>query len=67
MLVTENDANEQFCPLTFSVVGSHEHGEAIFQCKASGCMAWNWHDKKDAGKNRRGFCGMAGKPSSAEE
>ncbi|MBI3794163.1 MAG: hypothetical protein HY280_05490 [Nitrospinae bacterium] len=66
MLGTESDAKEHFCPLTFSLASSHQHGEGIFECKASGCMGWNWFDPKSKGKERRGFCGMAGRPLAAE-
>jgi len=34
-------------------------------CVADDCMMWRWFDMSDA-EERRGFCGLAGKPVIAK-
>ena len=65
MLVTENKEHVWYC--------CHD----IYNfCRHSNCMAWRWYDPamkvvpEDAGlipwPDRRGFCGLAGKPEVTE-
>ncbi|MBI5179567.1 MAG: hypothetical protein HZA04_09965 [Nitrospinae bacterium] len=62
MFITENEAKDLFCPLTFVVLGEQKFGHRMFECKGSGCIAWRWGEKKHKNADtRRGFCGFAGK------
>jgi hypothetical protein len=66
MLVTEQEARELFCPHAFVIMGKKDMGEDVYTCKASGCMSWNWFDQKKRGSEHKGYCGLAGRPLSAD-
>ena len=75
MLVTEEEAKKKWCPMyrcstdngQLSDNATHSKGG---YCCASDCMSWRWWDKewgignnKDVlNPNRRGYCGLSGKP-----
>ena len=58
MILTEKEAKEKNCP------GDRFNSwEGTAHCVASGCMAWRWAEFHiQATKERRGYCGLAGKP-----
>jgi hypothetical protein len=89
MLVTEDKAKETWCPYALvrnysTAVNRGRVGyvsddnekatEDFTKCKASGCMAWRWHDLEDRTVDmdnpvgsqpilpwdRRGYCGRIG-------
>jgi len=64
MLITEFDGNSCLCPMSkYSLdKNNEEHG-----CQTSSCMAWRWYDKPDCEGERRGYCGLAGKPQWDED
>jgi hypothetical protein len=72
MLLTEKEARQQTCPVMrycINDVNVIQDGQgAIYvhqSCTASDCkMAWRWEggDFAEVGENRRGYCGLAGRP-----
>lgn len=67
MLVTEEEATGKLCPLLFSQPVETGMYKPSYYCSASGCMAWRWWWNSDSKKSdeRKGFCGIAGKPMQA--
>ena len=62
---TEDQARQMWCPQS----RDFEWGSGVVTlksdcCKASECMAWRWIENACEQKpgERRGFCGLAGKP-----
>ncbi|MDL2207148.1 hypothetical protein LJC09_03340 [Desulfovibrio sp. OttesenSCG-928-F20] len=64
MLITELEGSGYLCPMGMSHLGEHNEG---CECKTTECMAWRWYDKPDCEGERRGYCGMAGKPQWDED
>ena len=66
MLITVFDRGGLLCPMKLRNLHklTEEHG-----CEAAGCMAWRWHDKpgRRAEEERRGYCGLAGRPLAHDE
>ena len=65
MLIGEYEGSERRCPMKlYRFVDEHneERGSADRDCETTDCMAWRWYDKPDCGDERRGYCGLAGKP-----
>lgn len=64
-MLTENEAAKIGCPLltlTFGLYqGSFTVGDGVC-CQGSRCMMWRWQAKRLDGGERRGFCGLAGRP-----
>lgn len=68
---TEEQARELWCPMTRthvwqegqSVSGNEGQGHGC--CLASACAMWRWCDDSHmhANEHKRGFCGIAGRPS----
>lgn len=56
--VTEEEADELFCPFTF-----HLDGRGTI-CKGSACMLWRWKNYGTTGDKVEptGFCGAGGEP-----
>ena len=65
MLFTDYEGTEYVCP----VKTYYDHLEERYEepkCEASCCIAWRWYDKPDCGGDRRGYCGLAGRPQHEE-
>jgi len=70
MLVTENQAAKIGCPLltlAFGYQGRFTEADHV-HCQGSRCMLWRWQAGRPSpdGHQRRGFCGLGGKPWSGE-
>ena len=70
---TEEEAKRNFCPEKLILICKEEATLSSMECIASRCMAWRWEpiDIEDAvyghaastnQSNRRGYCGLAGRP-----
>lgn len=66
MLVTEKQAAAIGCPLltlAFGYQGRFTEADHV-RCQGSRCMLWRWQVEPDSREDfeRKGFCGLAGKP-----
>jgi hypothetical protein len=66
MLVTEKQAATTGCPLltlAFGYQGRFTDADHV-RCQGSRCMLWRWEAERSAADDieRKGFCGLAGKP-----
>ena len=65
MILTEEDAKEKAC-CNWAIL--YMEGPPKRPCLASGCMSWRWFDDalrceaRPRRSDRRGFCGLAGRP-----
>ena len=64
MLIGEYDGNGHLCPMKLHSVldDGEERTPDNRDCETTDCMAWRWYDKLDCEGERRGYCGLAGKP-----
>jgi hypothetical protein len=64
MLVAEGEAKEKFC---YRSRCARERTALDLFCIGRKCMAWRWWDEEPTGAEgstrRRGYCGLAGKPT----
>jgi hypothetical protein len=67
MLVTEKEAAKIGCPLltlAFGYQGRFTEADHV-RCQGSRCMLWRWDAEQSLVETeRKGFCGLAGKPLS---
>lgn len=64
MIFTVKQASQRKCPC-----GMPHHVTCI-RCEGDKCMAWRWYDnpeESDFYGNRRGYCGVGGKPKKGCE
>ena len=69
MLITELDGMGRHCPMKlYSFIDEYneERGSPDRDCETTNCMAWRWYDKPNCDGERRGYCGLAGKPQYKE-
>ncbi len=64
MLIGEYEGSGHLCPMKLHsfLDDGEERVPDNRDCETTNCMAWRWYDKSDSGSERRGYCGMAGKP-----
>ena len=65
MLITEIEGLQYLCPTRGYYNAADERYEE-HDCETLRCMAWRWYDKPDCEDERRGYCGLAGKPQHEE-
>ncbi|WP_243544245.1 hypothetical protein [Pseudodesulfovibrio tunisiensis] len=57
MQTAESDAKFKYCPLLKT------GDDKMKMCQTTMCMMWRWLDRE----REVGYCGLAGKPGSAEK
>lgn len=76
MVLTEEDAQKNWCPFVRAVGGGYETARncepksertpSYARCVSSSCMAWRWTKQRLSAPddpNATGYCGLAGKPT----
>lgn len=67
MLLTEMEARGRLCPNTMNPALASRDFDATYTpaprpCVSLGCMAWRWWEPATELYERRGYCGLAGRP-----
>jgi len=57
-----DEYREIFCPMKLMLKDKWDNNR---DCEFNNCMAWRWYEPSGP-KQRRGYCGLAGKPQYEE-
>ncbi len=68
MLLTEEQMREKWCPMLGGkdLISRHDKNVPFTcRCIASDCAAWRWTTLVHSDGERRGYCGLVGRPEGA--